>query len=102
MIPMRALLTQGGRALRAAATALLLSLLWLYRHLVSPLLGARCRFEPSCSAYAEAAIRHYGPIAGTARALGRLARCHPFHPGGYDPPVPPEHDPRKGERTLDG
>jgi putative membrane protein insertion efficiency factor len=89
-----------GSVVRRAATALLLALLWLYRRLISPLLGARCRFEPSCSAYAEAAIRHYGPLVGSARAIGRLLRCHPFHPGGYDPPVP--DDSLKGEHTPHG
>ena len=67
--------------------ALLVGVIQLYRWVVSPLLGARCRFEPSCSAYARDAILHYGPLAGSWRALKRLGRCHPFHPGGYDPPV---------------
>ena len=65
-------------------TALLLLLVRGYRRLVSPLLGQRCRFAPSCSAYAEEALRRHG-LRGAWPALRRLARCHPFHPGGHDP-----------------
>jgi hypothetical protein len=51
---------------------------------LSPLLG--CRFDPSCSQYFMDAVRKYGALRGTFKGLGRLARCHPFHRGGYDPP----------------
>ncbi|RLA85976.1 MAG: membrane protein insertion efficiency factor YidD [Deltaproteobacteria bacterium] len=54
----------------------------------SPLWGPRCRFYPSCSQYAILALRVHGPIRGSWLALRRLLKCHPFHPGGYDP-VPP-------------
>jgi putative membrane protein insertion efficiency factor len=77
---------------RAAAT-LLLVLLALYQRLVSPIftaLGARCRFHPTCSQYAIESVKHYGAWRGSWRALKRLSRCHPFHPGGFDPPVPSE------------
>lgn len=56
-----------------------------YRKGISPLLGPNCRFHPTCSGYAEEAIVRYGPFLGTARALGRIGRCHPFCEGGYDP-----------------
>ena len=60
----------------------------LYRALLSPLLGPRCRFAPSCSAYAVEAIERHGIARGLWLALRRVARCHPWHQGGYDP-VPP-------------
>jgi putative membrane protein insertion efficiency factor len=56
-----------------------------YRRFISPLLGPRCRFEPSCSAYALAALAEHGAARGLWLAVARIARCHPFHPGGYDP-----------------
>ena len=56
-----------------------------YRRYVSPALPARCRFYPSCSAYAQEAIAVHGALRGTALAIRRLSRCHPFPPGGYDP-----------------
>jgi putative membrane protein insertion efficiency factor len=71
----------------------LLFLLRCYQVALSPLLGTRCRFEPSCSRFAIEAIEHHGPWAGSLLALRRIARCHPWHPGGYDP-VPP--GPRNG------
>ncbi|MCK4548419.1 MAG: membrane protein insertion efficiency factor YidD [Candidatus Eisenbacteria sp.] len=57
----------------------------VYQQLISPLLGSHCRFTPSCSQYAADAIRKYGLLRGTASALLRVLRCHPLHPGGYDP-----------------
>lgn len=56
----------------------------VYQLLVSPLLGPRCRFYPSCSAYALQAIQTHGPLRGSWLALGRLGRCHPWNPGGVD------------------
>jgi putative membrane protein insertion efficiency factor len=60
-----------------------------YRRWVSPALPARCRFYPSCSAYALTAIARHGPVRGIGLAIWRLLRCHPFHPGGFDPVPPP-------------
>ncbi len=65
--------------------ALLLALVAIYRRLVSPLLPPACRFYPSCSAYAEGALRRHGAARGTWLTVRRLVRCHPFHPGGIDP-----------------
>jgi putative membrane protein insertion efficiency factor len=64
---------------------LAMGLLRAYQLIVSPLLGPRCRFVPSCSAYTSEAIRRYGVLGGAWRGLGRILRCHPFHPGGFDP-----------------
>ncbi|MDQ1709503.1 MAG: uncharacterized protein QOG49_888 [Frankiaceae bacterium] len=66
-------------------TPLLLLLVRAYRRGISPLLGQRCRFHPTCSAYAEAALTEYGAVRGCWLAARRLAKCHPFHAGGYDP-----------------
>ncbi len=65
---------------------LLVAALRLYQVTLSPLLGPACRFEPSCSRYMIQAIQKYGPARGFIRGLRRFARCHPWHPGGYDPP----------------
>jgi len=69
-------------------TRVLIGLVRGYRILVSPLLSPRCRFVPSCSAYALEALETYGALRGSWLALRRLGRCHPFHRGGVDP-VPP-------------
>lgn len=66
-----------------------LSLLELYRWLLSPLLPGSCRFEPSCSRYATGCIENHGVLRGCVLTFLRLCKCHPFHPGGYDPPPPP-------------
>lgn len=63
----------------------------LYRRLVSPLLGRHCRYEPTCSAYALEAVRTHGAARGAALAVRRVARCHPWAPGGVDP-VPARRD----------
>ncbi len=60
-------------------------LIRLYQLLLSPLLGNRCRFHPSCSHYAMEAVGRFGVLKGGWLTLSRLARCHPFHPGGFDP-----------------
>ncbi len=63
----------------------LVLLVRLYQRLVSPLLPPAGRFHPTCSAYAAAALERHGAARGGWLALRRLARCHPFHPGGIDP-----------------
>ena len=69
-------------SLARAAAALVVA----YQHLVSPMLPRPCRFAPTCSEYARLALLEHGFSRGTWLALGRLVRCHPFNPGGYDPP----------------
>jgi putative membrane protein insertion efficiency factor len=70
---------------------ILILLIQLYRYALSPLLGVRCRFEPSCSRYAIEALIQHGSLKGSWLAAKRLSRCHPLHPGGYDPVPRPEH-----------
>lgn len=84
---LRTLVALGRRGL----SLVLLAGLVCYRRVGSPLLhavlGGRCGYEPSCSVYAIESIRLNGPLRGSYQALRRLLRCHPFHAGGYDPPV---------------
>ena len=63
----------------------LLLLLRAYQYTLRPLLGANCRFYPSCSDYSRDAIERYGALRGSWLAARRIARCHPYHTGGYDP-----------------
>lgn len=65
--------------------ALLLLVLRSYQYAISPLFGANCRFYPSCSEYAREAIDRHGAGKGSWLTLRRLGRCHPYHPGGFDP-----------------
>lgn len=74
-------MNRASRIVRKVAVAPIVA----YQRAVSPLLAPRCRFHPTCSSYAREAILRHGLVMGTARALWRLLKCHPFHPGGYDP-----------------
>jgi len=69
----------------SAAARVMVFLLRVYKRVVSPLLPPACRFEPTCSVYAEEAVRRHGARRGTALAVRRLLRCRPGCPGGYDP-----------------
>ena len=60
-----------------------------YQLVISPLLGPTCRFCPSCSVYTSECLRLHGPLRGSYLGLRRILRCHPFDPGGYDPPPLP-------------
>lgn len=73
------------RILWRAVAVLLVLPLRLYKFSISPLLPRMCRFHPSCSVYAMGALLVHGPIKGGWLAVRRLARCHPFSPGGLDP-----------------
>ena len=64
---------------------ILMGIIRIYQWTLSPMLGPRCRFHPSCSHYAHEAIGRFGLAAGGWLALKRLLRCHPWHPGGLDP-----------------
>ncbi|NJM95109.1 MAG: membrane protein insertion efficiency factor YidD [Acaryochloridaceae cyanobacterium CSU_5_19] len=64
---------------------ILVGLIRGYQLFISPLSLPTCRFQPTCSAYAIEAITHHGALRGTVLACRRLLRCHPWHPGGYDP-----------------
>jgi putative membrane protein insertion efficiency factor len=72
---------------------LLIVLVKAYQQIVSPILrlvwGNVCRFEPSCSRYAVACLEMHGAVRGGLLSVVRLCKCHPFHPGGYDPPPSP-------------
>jgi putative membrane protein insertion efficiency factor len=90
----------GALPTRARATAgarLLIALVNGYRRWLSPLLGPRCRFAPTCSGYALEALTQHGALRGGWLAVRRIARCHPFHPGGHDP-VPPR---RSASATME-
>jgi putative membrane protein insertion efficiency factor len=63
----------------------LLGLVWIYRNAISPLVGANCRFQPTCSKYAEEALRKHGAFKGGWLAIRRIGRCHPWGGSGYDP-----------------
>jgi putative membrane protein insertion efficiency factor len=80
----------GGAPVRVGPLArVLLGLIAVYRALLSPLIGPVCRFEPSCSRYTAQCVERFGAFRGLWLGARRIARCHPFNPGGYDPPPPP-------------
>jgi hypothetical protein len=64
----------------------LIGLVRLYQVSLSPVLGQHCRYYPTCSNYFIQSVRKYGAIRGAFRGVLRICRCHPWHPGGYDPP----------------
>ena len=75
---------------------LLMQLIRLYQRFVSPILGPVCRFQPTCSHYGYDCLRLHGAVKGSYLTLRRILRCHPFHPGGYDPPPLPAGHPGTG------
>jgi uncharacterized protein len=79
-------LNQIARHLWNLPATLLIAAARVYQYTLSPFIGRHCRFHPTCSAYFIGAIQKYGAIRGAWRGLRRIGRCHPFNPGGYDPP----------------
>ncbi len=71
---------------RRAAIGTCVALIRVYQATLSPLIGPACRFEPSCSRYMIESLQKYGLFQGLWKGTCRLCRCHPWHPGGYDPP----------------
>ena len=96
-MPQTATKNRTGRTTTVPARLLMLPIAG-YRRFVSPLLPPRCRFAPSCSEYALTALAEHGALRGLWLAVTRIARCHPFHPGGYDP-VPTRVHPAKPARS---
>ena len=81
----RAPLATAARHVRRLPAYGVLLLIRSYQLVLSPMLPASCRYVPSCSAYAAEAVERYGAVRGGWMAARRIARCHPFRPGGYDP-----------------
>lgn len=79
---------------------ILQALVLVYRKFISPWKPPTCRFYPTCSAYAMEALEKHGAVKGTVLTAKRIAKCHPFHPGGIDPVPPPV--PRKRKRQDAG
>jgi putative membrane protein insertion efficiency factor len=75
-----------GSILDRAASAVLIGLVVAYKQTLSPLLGRHCRFTPTCSTYFREAVEKHGAIRGAVKGLARICRCHPWNPGGHDPP----------------
>jgi len=86
MKPLREMWRTAGRTCDRAASAVLIGLVILYKLTLSPLLGRHCRFQPTCSSYFRQSVEKYGACRGSLRGLARICRCHPWNPGGYDPP----------------
>jgi putative membrane protein insertion efficiency factor len=96
-MPQTAIRNSTGRTATVPARLLMVPIAG-YRRFVSPLLPPRCRFAPSCSEYALTAVAEHGAARGLWLAIKRIARCHPFNPGGYDP-VPDRVYPAKPARS---
>lgn len=75
----------GFRSLLSILSLPLIAVIRVYQYAISPMLGSRCRFYPSCSEYAVEALQQHGVFKGSWLALKRIGRCHPWHPGGHDP-----------------
>jgi putative membrane protein insertion efficiency factor len=83
-------MSRAAAAVAFVANVVLITLIRVYQYAISPMLGQRCKYYPSCSNYAIGALREHGMVVGIGLAAWRLLRCNPFSHGGYDP-VPPRH-----------
>jgi putative membrane protein insertion efficiency factor len=79
----------------AISNHILIILIKIYRGFISPVLPASCRFYPTCSEYSLAAYKNFGFFKATGLTIKRIVKCHPFHPGGYDP-LPPHKEIKNG------
>ncbi len=78
-----------------------MGLIKVYRYCLSPIMARHCRFYPSCSSYAQEALEHHGFLKGSFLTLKRLLRCHPWHPGGFDPvPAPSDKQHRSSDDHI--
>jgi putative membrane protein insertion efficiency factor len=84
--PPATLLRRVVQAVAAIPKIILVAIVRCYQYFISPLLGPRCRFDPTCSEYFILAVHKHGPIRGACKGVWRVCRCNPWMPGGYDPP----------------
>lgn len=74
------------QSIRRIPSLLLILIVRVYQYTLSPLVGRSCRFSPTCSNYFIQAVEKYGALRGAFKGVCRICRCHPWHPGGFDPP----------------
>ncbi|MCH1494208.1 MAG: membrane protein insertion efficiency factor YidD [Rubripirellula sp.] len=74
------------KLVRRIIGTIFIRLIRFYQIGISPMIGPSCRYTPTCSQYGIEAIKKYGPLVGIYKTVKRILRCHPWHPGGYDPP----------------
>lgn len=77
--------TRGNAGMSGWMAKPFIALVRVYQYAISPFLGRSCRFHPSCSEYAVESLQRHGVVKGLLLAIRRVGRCHPWHPGGYDP-----------------
>jgi uncharacterized protein len=88
--------------LKSIPAYILIFIIYIYRYTLSPFFGNQCRYYPTCSHYAEEALRTHGALSGGILAVKRILRCHPWHEGGYDPVPEPAPTPEKKKLDNSG